>query len=588
MAQLTGSFTAETSYGSYFLVEWRQTKYITEYYSIVNYDVYYCSDVTVSNQIVSSMSIGCTPLTSSATTNTISGINSVISAGQKRHIYSGTSQRITHSAGTLHQCRFTLQSSHLVRTAYRTITLDPILDTGTGGSSTSGRAYITSFPSFNIDSLISVHYANPMYSTIKSLTLAIMWDNEGGLIYGQSLPTNKSTGVHTFELTEAQKNSIKNAAANSNSIEISATLITEYDSGETFNHTATATCKITEHPPEFNITLVDTHEDALNITQNEEVIILGLNKVQYTVAATPYNNATIVSIEVTNGGKRYHGSSGLIENTLDPIFYVTVTDSRGLTTQGSVTMMYVEYKNLTCNIAVDRSSYEEGDYSIPFVINGQFYNDYIGNTRNSLSVTYRYKYSDGSFTNWYTLTPKITGDSYTAQVSLVVDYPNSVYIEVGVGDVVDYIVRGTSSSVTPIFEWGVNDFKFNVPVSINDAEVITLVKEGTSGIWTYRKWSDGLAECWGNLTISATIGNATAGWYSSGELSGTNLSFPFTFKERPTVTVSVMPTGQTWAVLFPSNTSGSTTQTGSYQLMSTSNFTSKSYVISYVVKGKWE
>lgn len=38
-----------------------------------------------------------------------------------------------------------------------------------------------------------------------------------------------------------------------------------------------------------------------------------------------------------------------------------------------------------------------------------------------------------------------------------------------------------------------------------------VVEEGISGIWTYRKWANGIAECWGvhsaNYTISNTYGN---------------------------------------------------------------------------------
>lgn len=33
-----------------------------------------------------------------------------------------------------------------------------------------------------------------------------------------------------------------------------------------------------------------------------------------------------------------------------------------------------------------------------------------------------------------------------------------------------------------------------------------VVEEGTSGIWTYRKWNSGIAECWGreeNMTITS-------------------------------------------------------------------------------------
>jgi hypothetical protein len=31
-------------------------------------------------------------------------------------------------------------------------------------------------------------------------------------------------------------------------------------------------------------------------------------------------------------------------------------------------------------------------------------------------------------------------------------------------------------------------------------ELDAIVEQGTSGIWTYRKWKSGIAECWGNHT----------------------------------------------------------------------------------------
>lgn len=33
-----------------------------------------------------------------------------------------------------------------------------------------------------------------------------------------------------------------------------------------------------------------------------------------------------------------------------------------------------------------------------------------------------------------------------------------------------------------------------------------IVETGTSGIWTYRKWSDGTSECWGLTSKTATSG----------------------------------------------------------------------------------
>lgn len=34
-----------------------------------------------------------------------------------------------------------------------------------------------------------------------------------------------------------------------------------------------------------------------------------------------------------------------------------------------------------------------------------------------------------------------------------------------------------------------------------------IVEQGTSGIWTYRKWASGVAECWGRITFSGLTAN---------------------------------------------------------------------------------
>ena len=48
-----------------------------------------------------------------------------------------------------------------------------------------------------------------------------------------------------------------------------------------------------------------------------------------------------------------------------------------------------------------------------------------------------------------------------------------------------------------------------------------IVEQGTSGIWTYRKWNSGIAECWGmqKKTATATYQNFLM-QYPSGLFSG--------------------------------------------------------------------
>jgi hypothetical protein len=121
--------------------------------------------------------------------------------------------------------------------------------------------------------------------------------------------------------------------------------------------------------------------------------------------------------------------------------------------------------------------------------------------------------------------------------------------------------------------------------------VPSIVEQGTNYTgWTYRKWSDGTAECWYSKTVSAKINTATGNGYGSGAVSGSNVSFPITFIAIPTILVSLTPTGTTTpAYLTPSSTAATTEQTGTYQLNSmSSDSTTRNYIINYEVRGKWK
>lgn len=42
-----------------------------------------------------------------------------------------------------------------------------------------------------------------------------------------------------------------------------------------------------------------------------------------------------------------------------------------------------------------------------------------------------------------------------------------------------------------------------------------IIEQGTSGIWTYRKWNSGIAECWGKGNVSVTCTNQSGSVYFS-------------------------------------------------------------------------
>ena len=110
------------------------------------------------------------------------------------------------------------------------------------------------------------------------------------------------------------------------------------------------------------------------------------------------------------------------------------------------------------------------------------------------------------------------------------------------------------------------------------------VTEGTSGIWSYRKWSNGRAELWGSYTVSGVACSNQFGsaMYRSAALTIT--SFPFSIYQ-PNLTASYESNGY-GAFLWATST---TTETSppSYYLVRAESGTINTGKINFHVIGKW-
>lgn len=66
-----------------------------------------------------------------------------------------------------------------------------------------------------------------------------------------------------------------------------------------------------------------------------------------------------------------------------------------------------------------------------------------------------------------------------------------------------------------------------------------LIDSGTTGIWTWAKYSDGTAECFGKINVQAvSTGSSIGSWYRTAEMYGsTDYPYPITFSEAPATTI---------------------------------------------------
>lgn len=87
-----------------------------------------------------------------------------------------------------------------------------------------------------------------------------------------------------------------------------------------------------------------------------------------------------------------------------------------------------------------------------------------------------------------------------------------------------------------------------------------VVEEGTSNGWTYRKWSNGVAECWYNNAISGLACNiAVGGWYRTIEIAAND--YPLTFTSNPNLQMTFETFSGTSGLAWSCGTSYSTPKT---------------------------
>lgn len=123
--------------------------------------------------------------------------------------------------------------------------------------------------------------------------------------------------------------------------------------------------------------------------------------------------------------------------------------------------------------------------------------------------------------------------------------------------------------------------------SNNTADYV--VGQGTSGIWTYRKWNSGLAECWGIYTMTSACTKAWGALYYSDTLAP-RINYPFTFTSRPQETVFCRGDSvSAWA--YPEGGGigmNTTTQTAQYGFLRPTTMTAAQVRYEYTVVGKWK
>ena len=111
-----------------------------------------------------------------------------------------------------------------------------------------------------------------------------------------------------------------------------------------------------------------------------------------------------------------------------------------------------------------------------------------------------------------------------------------------------------------------------------------VVARGGSGIWTYRKWASGFAECWGNgaMQIIAVTSASNGGYISTDRYPAQQ--FPFPFATVPSIHITVK-NGSCW---ITNTTTPTETKTPALQLNRFATNSGVTFSPHYYVIGRWK
>ena len=195
-------------------------------------------------------------------------------------------------------------------------------------------AKITAAPNFTDIENPTINYQNSAGNSVTTLQACISLTGSTDNISYRDIP--KTGTSYTFQLTEAERNVLRAAAPNSNTLSVIFYVKTVI-SGQTFYETATRTMTIVNAAPTMaNPTYQDSNSTTTAITGNDQKIIQKQSSLTIAIpAATAQKYATITKYQVTiNGVTREQTAAGNMSwGVLDVSSNITATvkaiDSRG-------------------------------------------------------------------------------------------------------------------------------------------------------------------------------------------------------------------------------------------------------------------
>lgn len=225
-------------------------------------------------------------------------------------------------------------------------------------------ATITSAPNFTDIQNPTIQYNNQAGTNATALQACIA-SSDGNTIYASYRDISKTGTSYTFNLTDAERNALRQASANSKTLTVKFYVKTVI-SGNTFYQNKAVTFTVVDANPTFSVNYLDTNSTTTAITNNNQQIIQNKSTLQINLTnATALKYATLTNASANINGNVItqnftSGSSSLTLNigTLDVSqnlqIPITVTDSRDNSTTINLTIQVLSWSLPSAIITLQR------------------------------------------------------------------------------------------------------------------------------------------------------------------------------------------------------------------------------------------
>ena len=351
---------------------------------------------------------------------------------------------------------------------------------------------ITHATSFTDEDNPIIKYYNSYGNRVSSIQVGICLTGIDDVLINKDVSI--AGGEYTFVFTDEERSILLiNTPKRSRTVYY---IIQWLIDGTIYYKTYPRTFSVVNAEPTLAPTIVDINTVTTGLTGDNSILIKEYSRALITYNITARKHRTISEVKIYGVYGNYsikdlesHVDYTVIRNEYKITAYTT--DSFSTTVTVPVTL--IDYFKPSCNLNVSGMT---GDGDAALTVSGICFNGSFGIKNNDITVYYRYKEVNGEFGDWIAASYVQNGNSYMADLTINgLNYQNTYIVQAKIVDALEEIYSAERTIVsTPIFDWGSDNFNFNIPVNMNSGATIDgdLVLSGS-------------AEIQGNVTV---IGNS--------------------------------------------------------------------------------